>query len=306
MDMDYTKLKKHIGSIPYAIVMDLEERINTLFDRCGLYYRIFSRCKSPESTVMKMQVKNYAKEGKHMQDLIGVRIALYFKDDIDVCVKIIQDNYRVVEIVYDQETSDKFCPTRLNIVCRMPDDIADQFDSELWEFPIDRTFEVQIRTVFSEGWHEVEHDLRYKNQKDWIEHLDLSRSLNGVYATLETCDWVIINICNAMAYSKYKNGDWSSMLRNHLRIHFKDSAMSPELTKLLDNDQNLAKELFRCEREPLLLCLSNKKMISFPRTMSNIVFLINELSIHNECIFSLTPPLLKKRLEESLTVIGDM
>ena len=96
------------------------------------------------------------------------------------------------------------------------------------------------------------------------------------------------------------------MLRNHLRIHFKDSAMSPELTKLLDNDQNLAKELFRCEREPLLLCLSNKKMISFPRTMSNIVFLINELSIHNECIFSLTPPLLKKRLEESLTVIGDM
>lgn len=194
MDMDYPRLKSHINSIPYAIVIDLEDGLKNLFDKCGLYYRIFSRCKSPESTVKKVEIKGYSVEGKHMQDLIGVRIALYFKDDIDICTKIIQENYHVVEIVYDKETSDKFCPTRLNIVCQLPDSIADLFDNEIWKFPIDRTFEIQVRTIFSEGWHEVEHDLRYKNQDDWIDHIDLSRNLNGVYATLETCDWAIINM----------------------------------------------------------------------------------------------------------------
>ncbi|MBK7959276.1 MAG: hypothetical protein IPK03_14995 [Bacteroidetes bacterium] len=28
---------------------------------------------------------------------------------------------------------------------------------------VDSTFEVQLRTILSEGWHEIDHDLRYKS-----------------------------------------------------------------------------------------------------------------------------------------------
>lgn len=83
-----------------------------------------------------------------MQDLIGVRIALYFKDDIDVCVEILKSNYTVIEMVRDEEKSDTFSPMRLNLVCQMPESVSTTLSSNLWEFPIDKTFEIQVRTIF--------------------------------------------------------------------------------------------------------------------------------------------------------------
>lgn len=32
---------------------------------------------------------------------------------------------------------------------------------------IDDTFEIQIKTMFFEGWHEIEHDMRYKGEELW-------------------------------------------------------------------------------------------------------------------------------------------
>lgn len=68
-----------------------------------------------------------------------------------------------------EKLTDKvFMPTRLNLIFRMDDFCSrelvnvlkdiDGIDSSL----IDCTYEIQLRTVLSEGWHEVEHDLRYK------------------------------------------------------------------------------------------------------------------------------------------------
>ena len=45
---------------------------------------------------------------------------------------------------------------------------------------IEPTFKIQIRTVFSEGWHEVEHDLRYKCKDDWEGCELYSHTLNGI------------------------------------------------------------------------------------------------------------------------------
>ncbi|WP_202796549.1 hypothetical protein, partial [Thermophagus xiamenensis] len=53
---------------------------------------------------------------------------------------------------------------------------------------IDNTFEVQLRTILSEGWHEVDHSLRYKCKDDWKDYPDQERLLNGIYAALETND----------------------------------------------------------------------------------------------------------------------
>ena len=119
-----------------------------------------------------------------MQDLIGIRIALYFSDDVSLCQKIIEKYQTINNISKTDIDPDKFSPERLNLVCCMPDDIADQFDSLLWdEYPIDRTFEIQIRTIFSEGWHEVEHDIRYKSLADWKEYPELIWPIGNTNAT---------------------------------------------------------------------------------------------------------------------------
>ena len=232
-----------------------------------------------------------------MQDLIGIRIALYFKDDIDICIEILKSNYTVIEMVRDEEKSDIFSPMRLNLVCQMPENVSDALSSDLWEFPIDKTFEIQVRTIFSEGWHEVEQDLRYKNKSDWADHVDLSRNLNGILATLETCDWAIINVLDRLAYQKYKNQDWEAKMRNHLRMHLENTPLSSAILTLLNKDNNLAKEFFRVDRKFILLQLSSEKMFMLPKRLDNIIYFANELIIKDSRITALIPEKLRERLD---------
>lgn len=297
MALDIEALEREVQSIPPSISKDIERNISKLFDKCGLYYRIFCRCKSGQSAAKKIQIKKYNGTGKKLQDLIGVRIALYFKDDIDVCVEILKSNYTVIEMVRDEEKSDTFSPMRINLVCRMPESVSATLSSDLWEFPIDKTFEIQVRTIFSEGWHEVEHDLRYKNKSDWVDHMDLSRNLNGILATLETCDWAIINVLDHLAYQKYKNRDWNAMMRNHLRMHLENTPLSPSIVDIFDSDNNLAKEFFRVDRKVILLRLSNNKMITLPKRLDNIVYFANEFIVNDPRITALIPQRLKEQLE---------
>lgn len=306
MSIDKESLKQQVGAIPPSIAHELERELSKHFDKCGLFYRVFSRCKSASSTISKLTEKEekYQREGKKMQDLIGVRIVLYFKDDINLCIKIIENNYSIIEIVRDEEKSDTFRPMRLNIVCSMPNRIKSQFSPDIWTFPIDTTFEIQIRTIFSEGWHEIEHDLRYKHKPDWTDHIELSRNLNGIFATLETCDWTIINLLDQLAYQKYRAGDWDAMLRNHLRIRMDDSRLSKEICTLFNSNQNLAKDFFRVDREILLLHLSNPQIISFPKNLSNIVFLINELIINNPELSEITPNIIRDHIEKVRSYLG--
>lgn len=298
--IDKEFLEKQIGAISPAIAHELEREISQKFDKCGIFYRIFSRCKSATSTVEKLIKKEeeYKEKNKKMQDLLGVRVALYFKDDIDLCVKIIENCFTKVEIVRDEEESEKFSPMRLNIVCKMPDSIISSFSSEIWEFPIDKTFEIQIRTIFSEGWHEVEHDLRYKHKIDWEDHIDLSRNLNGIFATLETCDWAILNVLDQLAYQKYKTKDWDAMLRNHLRIRMDNSKLSDKIVRLFNEDNNLAKEFFKVDRKFLILYLSNPYIRAFPKKLDNIVFLINELIIKNPKLSEIVPTIIKEHIRK--------
>ncbi len=305
MALDLEAIEREVQSIPSSIFKDIERDITACFDKCGLYYRIFSRCKSGQSTVKKIQQKKYDQIGKKMQDLIGVRIVLYFKDDIDVCIEILKSNYTVIEMVRDEEKSDTFSPMRLNLVCQMPESVSAALSASLWEFPIDKTFEIQVRTIFSEGWHEVEHDLRYKNKFDWSDHVDLSRNLNGILATLETCDWAIINVLDRLAYQKYKKRDWDSMMRNHLRMHLENTPLSPAIIDIFNEDNNLAKEFFRVDRKIILLQLSNSKMFMFPKRIDNIMFFANELIIKDPRITALVPEKLKVRFVSALASIDE-
>jgi len=297
MPINYNKLEEEIHSIPPLISHELQRELSGCFDKCGIYYRLFIRTKSSISTITKIKNKKYEESGRKMQDILGARIVLYFKDDIDICVEIIKKKYDIVEIVRDEETSDTFSPRRLNIVCKMSEKVYGYFSKELWMYPIDNTFEIQIRTIFSEGWHEVEHDLRYKNQTDWTNSMDLSRNLNGIFATLETCDWAILNVTDSLAYQKYKAKDWESMIRNHLRIHMDGTPLSNEIKQIFNEDLKLAKDFYRVDRQSILVYLSDENMFVFPNKMDNYIFLINELLIKNDKISDITPSFLKEKVK---------
>lgn len=271
-------------------VDEISKNIKKVLDKCGLYYRIFARRKSDDSTTKKLAAKPYCCEtGYLMQDYIGVRIALYFHDDIIICKEIISKFFNVVGESITKHDSKTFSPVILNLVCKIPEDALSLIDPELWEnYPFDQTFEIQIRTIFSEGWHEIDHDIRYKCKEDWEQHQDLDRNLNGILATLETCDWSIVALINDLAYREYKGKQWPEMLKNKLRIHLSDYNLGAHISQLLNNDNDLAKSIYRFDRQELLVYLSGLKT-KLPLTANNMVYLINHLFIHNVEVEKVTP-----------------
>lgn len=282
-----------IDSIPDAITNQLQRMMSDMLEKTGLFFRVFARRKTSQSVMIKNGKKHYNSTYK-MQDLFGVRIALYFKDDISACIELVESKYTVVDKSIDEPDSDCFRPVRLNYVCKLPNDIKEQISMDFWEQSfIDDTFEIQIRTVFSEGWHEIEHDLRYKCKSDWNDEEDSNRALNGIFATLETCDWSIISMFDQLAHKKYKNAEWESMLRNKLRLRFAENSLNVKIMEVLNSDREFAKELLRLNRAELIVSLSKEPLSSIPKSLDNIVYISNELFIHNETIMSLMPPILK-------------
>lgn len=273
---------------------DLAVMISKKLDYAGIMYRIFSRVKDLESTEEKINKKRgkYTLEHKKMQDLIGIRIVLYFKDDVDVCIKLLKELFDEVGHERDQFDSETFKPQRINYVFQMKKEVMEIPDEISELCMVENTFEVQIRTIFSEGWHEVEHDIRYKYHDEWVVEPELSRDLNGIFAVLEMCDRNMLSICEQMSYKKYKAKDWDAMIRNRFRLRISHEKLKEELCNILSENPELAKKLFRSDREKLICFFANSHI---PVNSNNILWIINEIELHNSKISETAP---KKLIEK--------
>lgn len=276
---------------------DIKNFICKKLDKCGIMYRIFSRTKEKESVKKKIKRKRdiYLRDGKKLQDLVGIRIVLYFRDDIDICIKILENLFDVDNFEYDKPDIETFKPQRINYVFKTPRDIMEIPDNISSDCLIDNTFEVQIRTIFSEGWHEVEHDIRYKFWDEWNTVPNLSRELNGILAVLEICDHNIMSICEQLAYKKYKEKDWDSMIRNKFRMRFAHQQLDANLSQILTGNPKLAKKILRFERERIIYFFAENTL---PRNCNNVVYIINEIQLHNKSIACITPAVIMEKCKK--------
>lgn len=294
------KLQRDIDSISNSSVKEIETEIIRYLDRTGVFYKTFMRVKKSASIHEKLVKKTKEKGVDYkMQDLIGVRIVLYFKEDIVLCEKIINEQFKVIDVAKNIELPDRFCPMRNNIVCRLPDAVIKNLDPIIWNYPIDQTFEIQLRTVFSEGWHEVEHDFRYKCKNSWENMDNLGRTLNGIIATLDNCDWAMESLLDEKAYCHYKNKEWEDMIRNKLRIRLKNNFLNKEIVDCFTNHPVIAKEFFRANRIDFLLKMTDVST-PIPLTLDNVIYLLNEFQIHNDIVGTLTPDIIKEKVKNVL------
>lgn len=300
------------------IINSIASDVETPLKHSGIFYRIFSCSKSINSIKRKLNLKQgvYSSNGKKMQDIIGIRIVFYFLEDIDVFCSHLRslpnfidesNSYKELEqkgsVDGLEKLTDKvFMPTRLNLIFRMDDFCSrelvnvlkdiDGIDSSL----IDCTYEIQLRTVLSEGWHEVEHDLRYKCRTEkWWNYCEVeSRMLNGIYATLETSERAMGTIFTSIALKNYKEKDWIAMIRNHLCIRLLDETLPDWMLDLLNSQKELSKGILKSSRSELLSILFK---LSFPLKMENLIYLINRLFISNEEIRKKEDLIIKKQLD---------
>lgn len=290
-----------IGPTEESILREITNSIEARLMHVGLFFRIFSRIKVAKSIEHKLDSKKeeYIAKQKKMQDVFGIRITVYFLDDEAIAEQIVRNMFEEIPDAHsiDQIVDDRFGPSRHNLVFKINKDLCESsslFDHEF----IDASFEVQFRTVFSEGWHEVEHDLRYKCQKDWEGESQLSRQLNGQLASLENCDWSILKIFDELAYKKYKSREWASFFRNVLRIRYSDGNFSEVLLNWLNDNVTIVKECLRGTRVNIISSLP-KLTTTVPLTMDFILFVTNRVVFKDEKLKTLESDVVKKILDES-------
>ena len=284
-----------------AIANRLESQIYQHLNQCGLMFRLFSRVKTISSLHHKMQIKGDSyKSGKSLiQDMIGLRVVLYFQDDVDA-LAFFYSCGEVVKSSIDEFDTSTFRPQRLNLTCNLPTEFVEDFRKALPEelaMYIDSTYEIQIRTIFSEGWHEVEHDLRYKCKEDWEGCESYSRVLNGVIATLETAEWNMKSLFDQMARVNYQNKNYRAMLRNKMHLRVKGEDLSASVHEFLLQNHHVAESVLNTDRFVVILTLLNhQKPIEL--TYDNLLFLINRIEMNNQELKEMEPENTQKMLDE--------
>lgn len=220
-----------------------------------------------------------------MQDFLALRITLYFSDDVEIVHQYLKSMPNFLDESVDTAEVDRFCPKRLNLILRVPEKFKQEMNLAIsqteYKDLIDDTYEIQIRTILSEGWHEVEHDLRYKCKEEWEYFNEESRLLNGIYATLESAEWSMLTLFDRLAYSHYKKENWNCMMRNKMRIRFADKSLSEETINYLNENKAVAKSLFRVNRSNVMK-LMMEKGFRFPLTYDTMLHLLNYLGVSDK------------------------
>lgn len=242
-------------------------------DNFGIYYRLFSRVKSGESIEKKLATARYRMDPeKKISDLFGLRIVLYYQDDIELCQKILDDileNVRWKESINDESS---FQPSKNNGTFMLPGFVRQIVEPEIEGLRIRPTFEIQLRTVLFEGWHEAEHDMRYKEKEIWEEKRKEARKLNSILATLEMCDQYMVALFDDMGHDFYIDKDWGRMIRYRYRLRTLNGEIDPAIEALLTTE--LCKAVFKWDKKEFIDMVLRENINRLDA--NTIIYLANE------------------------------
>ncbi len=252
----------------------LESILREKLDNYGFYYRIFSRVKSGDSIERKLQNERYTSEpDKKISDLFGLRIILYYQDDIEACQKILDavlENVRWKASVNDESS---FVPSKNNGTFMLPGFVRQIVEPEIEGLRIRPTFEIQLRTVLFEGWHEAEHDMRYKEDEGvWDDRIKEARKLNSILATLEMCDQYMVSLFDDMGHDFYLEKDWARMIRYRYRLRTLNGDIDPDIEALLTSD--LGKAVFKWKKKDFIEFVIKENINRLDA--NTIIYLANE------------------------------
>lgn len=267
------------------VALSIEDELT----RVGVFFRIFHRVKQTHSTEIKILergINYYNGQTKFLRDIIGIRVILYFSDDLPIVNNQLKNRFGLVEETVDKNEETRFAPTRENLIFKLPEVYIKEFNDLVSNNIFDSTFEVQLRTILSEGWHEIDHDLRYKCKNDWKDNSDLARNFNGILASLETSEYSILRLFEQMSYRHYKTKDISAMLRTKFRLRFSSDKLSLNLEEKLTDD--FIKDIFKLDRNEILNYIFNSKIL-IPLNIENLIYVLNFKFINNQEIKEITP-----------------
>ncbi|MGN0818984.1 MAG: GTP pyrophosphokinase family protein [Christensenellaceae bacterium] len=156
-------------------MMEVETKFNVLNEEFSLRYdrnpinSIKSRLKSPKSIAEKLEKKNckpsIANIETQLNDIAGIRVCCSFIEDVyllsDALLK--QDDVRLIEKKDYIKNPKPNGYRSLHLIIAVPIFLA----SEKREMKV----EIQLRTIAMDFWASLEHQIRYKKDKNFTEEI---------------------------------------------------------------------------------------------------------------------------------------
>jgi putative GTP pyrophosphokinase len=128
--------------------------------------RIAARAKSPARFVAKAMKAledggaKYDYPFEQIQDLIGARVIVFYKQDVEVVNEAIVRYYKPIErreLIPERES--EFGYFGKHFILALPEELFDD-NADRARSPV--FFELQVKTLFQHAWSEAGHDLAYK------------------------------------------------------------------------------------------------------------------------------------------------
>ena len=159
---------------------------------------IESRAKTPESFKEKISRpgKAYNDPLHQLPDLVGVRVVLYYQDDIIKVGDLIRQEFEVLEEEHSHQAEryspDQFGYLSVHYVVQLNNARASLSE---WKAVASFKAEIQVRTVLQHSWAAVSHALQYKREGD--VPIALRRKLFRLAGLFELADEEFMEIRDA-------------------------------------------------------------------------------------------------------------
>jgi len=159
------------------------------------FHVLEKRTKTIRSFEEKIQNKKYVDPYNEVTDLSGIRIILYYQDDINEIIRIIKHEFLIDEpnSSYQNifQNPNQFGYNSTHIVIQLSSDRAKLPE---WNSCINLKAEIQIRTVLQHAWASISHVLQYKSKEDIPPKLQ--RQLFRLSGLFELADEEFLSIRN--------------------------------------------------------------------------------------------------------------
>lgn len=184
LNVNYQEFLPKADRLRSSVVMELDELF--VKDDVALGFPIESRVKTWSSISEKVDRKDIELASVvDLSDLIGVRVVLLFRKDLERVKDIISKNF---DLISSEDTGDRLGDSEFgyqshHYSVKVPDS---WLSVPTWAGLGGFTIEVQVRTLAQHIWAAASHKLQYKQEKGVPP--PIRRSINRVSALLETVD----------------------------------------------------------------------------------------------------------------------
>lgn len=171
----YEKLKNEVQFILDDEILNRNIKIHSLS----------SRIKAFNSFRDKVRRKKILKPFKEIQDIVGLRVVVLLRSDLEKIEKIIEDNFDIIskDNKIDNMDTSSFGYMSNHFIVKL----KDVYNGHRYNFIKNLVCEIQIRTIAMDAWATISHYLDYKTEHDIPKDLKKDfYALSGLFYVADT------------------------------------------------------------------------------------------------------------------------